>query len=162
MTVFLNENTLNSRTVPAVIFWQWINQSFNALVNYTNRNANSPITVNQLGISYVTATTSALVAAIGCKSYWQRTAGPFIQRYVPFAAVAAANCINIPLMRQQEIVNGIEVADEKGNIVGSSRLAAVKGISEVNRHFNDKEPNLSRNFIVNRLFFRELLWLLLE
>lgn len=34
-------------------------------------------------------------------------------------------------MRQQEIVNGIDVADEKGNIVGSSRLAAVKGISEV-------------------------------
>lgn len=53
------------------------------------------------------------------------------QRFVPFTAVAAANFVNIPLMRQNEIINGIEVKDENGNIVGRSRLAAVKGITQV-------------------------------
>lgn len=35
------------------------------------------------------------------------------------------------MMRQNELVHGIEVQDEDGNIVGKSRLAAVKGITEV-------------------------------
>lgn len=119
------------RTVPAVVLWQFINQSFNAVVNYTNRNANSPTTVKQLGIAYISATTSALISAIGCKNYWSRKATPLLQRYVPFAAVAAANCVNIPFMRQNEIMHGIEVKNEEGEVVGQSRLAAIKGISEV-------------------------------
>lgn len=65
------------RSVPAIVFWQWVNQSFNALVNYTNRNANSPLTVTQLGVAYVSATSSALVAAIGFKNFMQKHASPF-------------------------------------------------------------------------------------
>lgn len=119
------------KSIPAVVFWQWVNQSFNALVNYTNRNANSPTTVTQLGVAYASATTSALITALGCKSLGQKRASPLMQRYVPFAAVAAANCVNIPLMRQNELANGIDVRDENGNIVGRSRLAAAKGITQV-------------------------------
>ncbi|XP_037936591.1 sideroflexin-2 [Teleopsis dalmanni] len=119
------------KTVPAVVLWQFFNQSFNAIVNYTNRNANSPVSVTQLGVAYVSATGSALVAAIGCKNYWTKVAAPLFQRYVPFAAVAAANCVNIPLMRQNEILNGIEVKDDRDEVVGHSRVAAVKGISQV-------------------------------
>lgn len=74
------------RTIPAVVFWQWINQSFNAFVNYTNRNANSPTNVTQLGVAYVSATTSALITAIGCKDYWQKRASPLMQ--VTFSVVS--------------------------------------------------------------------------
>lgn len=46
-----------------------------------------------------------------------------LQRYVPFAAVAAANLINIPLMRQNEIMNGIVVCDENGNELTTSKVS---------------------------------------
>lgn len=45
--------------------------------------------------------------------------------------MAVANCVNIPLMRQNELKNGIEVENEEGIIVGKSRLAAVSGITQV-------------------------------
>ncbi|KAM9426196.1 sideroflexin-2 isoform 1-T4 [Pholidichthys leucotaenia] len=118
------------RTVPAVVFWQWVNQSFNALVNYTNRNAASPITPKQIGVAYVTATSTALATAVGLNLYTKK-APPLVARWVPFVAVAAANCVNIPMMRQQEILNGIAVTDENGNQLGHSKKAAIKGITQV-------------------------------
>ncbi|XP_043568987.1 sideroflexin-2 isoform X1 [Chiloscyllium plagiosum] len=118
------------RTVPAVVFWQWVNQSFNALVNYTNRNAASPITTKQIGVAYLTATSTALATAVGLNLYTKK-APPLLARWVPFVAVAAANCVNIPMMRQQEIISGIAVTDENDNQLGKSRNAAVKGITQV-------------------------------
>ncbi|NXF00679.1 SFXN2 protein, partial [Smithornis capensis] len=143
------------RTVPAVVFWQWVNQSFNAIVNYTNRNAASPISLSQIGVAYVTATGAALATAVGLNLYTKvcqaglggqlgascppvlmpacllQRAPPLLARWVPFAAVAAANCVNIPMMRQQEIINGITVTDGDNNELGRSRRAAVKGIAQV-------------------------------
>lgn len=67
------------RTSTAVVFWQWVNQSFNALVNYTNRNAKSPISTNQLVIAYVSATSSAMLTAVGYKAFLAKRASPFFQ-----------------------------------------------------------------------------------
>ncbi|XP_029885658.1 sideroflexin-2 isoform X4 [Aquila chrysaetos chrysaetos] len=117
------------RTVPAVVFWQWVNQSFNAIVNYTNRNAASPISLRQIGVAYVTATGTALATAVGLNLYTKPP--PLLARWVPFAAVAAANCVNIPMMRQQEIINGVVVTDRDNNELGHSRRAAAKGIAQV-------------------------------
>lgn len=118
------------KTPRQVIFWQWFNQSFNALVNYTNRSGSSPIGVDQLGVSYLSATSAALLTALGLNKLVKR-APSLIGRFVPFVAVAAANCVNIPLMRQKEIKEGIEVFDESGENVGQSKTAAKKAIREV-------------------------------
>merc|ERR1719222_1685232 len=122
------------KTVPQVVFWQWFNQSFNALVNYTNRNANSPTSTTQLGIAYTSATFSALGAAIGLKKLLEAKAAnsPMLQRFVPFAAVASANLVNIPLMRQIELLEGMTVSDaETGEVACRSRVCAVSGITQV-------------------------------
>ncbi|XP_038214213.1 sideroflexin-2 [Zerene cesonia] len=120
------------RTATAVVFWQWVNQSFNALVNYTNRNANSPLTTKQMGVAYVSATSAAMATALTFKFVIQKRAtNPILARFVPFVAVAAANWVNIPLMRQNEILLGLDVTDENGKIIGKSQLAPVKGISQV-------------------------------
>ena len=87
------------KSVPQVVFWQWFNQSFNALVNYTNRNAEADLDLNQMGVAYVTATFSALGVAIGLKKVLERTAPPMLQRFVPWSAVASANIVRFLLAK---------------------------------------------------------------
>ena len=47
---------------------------------------------------------------------------PLIGRFVPFVAVAVANAINIPLMRQRELRYGIPVVDEEDERLGMSKV----------------------------------------
>lgn len=86
------------RTCPGIIFSHWINQSFNAIVNYTNRSGNSKTTNQQLFYSYCAATGGATAAALGMNMMVKNMHG-LAARLVPFAAVALANAINIPMIR---------------------------------------------------------------
>ena len=118
------------KTTPAVVFWQWVNQSFNALVNYTNRSGDTPIPLATLGSSYCAATGAALGTALGL-NHLTKSMSPVAGRMVPFCAVAAANCLNIPLMRRLELQNGIMLETKEGELVGTSKIAAKEGIGMV-------------------------------
>lgn len=51
---------------------------------------------------------------------------------MPLVAVAAANCINIPLMRRSELQNGIALVDDRQTpLAVQSKTAATEGIAAV-------------------------------
>ncbi|XP_074100178.1 sideroflexin-1-3 [Cotesia typhae] len=118
------------KSTPAVVFWQWFNQSFNAVVNYTNRSGASPIPTETLVRSYVGAVGGAVITALSLNRLARR-APPLAGRLVPLAAVAAANCVNIPLMRITELQEGIELQNEEGEKFGNSKKAAREAIASV-------------------------------
>ena len=122
------------RTTPQVVFWQWFNQSFNALVNYTNRNASVPTDFTQMGLAYFSATSAALGTALGLKTLLAKSSSPLLQRLVPCVAVAASNCVNIPLMRQVELREGMTLTDDQGDTACLSKTCAADGIGKVKLH----------------------------
>ncbi|XP_055473602.1 sideroflexin-5 isoform X4 [Psammomys obesus] len=127
---------LPNQTLASTVFWQWLNQSHNACVNYANRNATKPSPASKFIQGYLGAVISAVSIAVGLNVLVQK-ANKFtpatrllVQRFVPFPAVASANICNVVLMRYGELEEGIDVLDTDGNLVGSSKIAARHALLE--------------------------------
>ncbi|ETV68310.1 hypothetical protein, variant [Aphanomyces astaci] len=122
------------RSTPAVVFWQFMNQTFNSIVNYTNRNASTGVTTDQLLQAYAAASTMSVATAVGLNKFIASRpslSGGIVGRLVPLMAVAAANWVNIPMMRQQELLHGIAVETADGDVVGKSQAAAQSAVLQV-------------------------------
>uniref|UniRef100_A0A672L5E1 Sideroflexin-5-like n=1 Tax=Sinocyclocheilus grahami TaxID=75366 RepID=A0A672L5E1_SINGR len=107
---------LPNQTFASTIFWQWLNQSHNACVNYCNRNASKPTPMATFFQGYLGAVSSAVTIAVSSHAY--------TKLYYLSLHLASANVCNVLLMRHTELSEGICVLDDKGNVVGTSKLAA--------------------------------------
>ncbi|XP_052007412.1 sideroflexin-5a [Xyrauchen texanus] len=127
---------LPNQTLASTIFWQWLNQSHNACVNYCNRNATKPAPMSTFFQGYLGAVSSAVTIVVGLNILIKRAEkfSPatriLVQRFIPFPAVASANVCNVLLMRHTELSEGISVLDDRGNVVGTSKLAARHALTE--------------------------------
>uniref|UniRef100_A0A8D1KL78 Sideroflexin 5 n=2 Tax=Sus scrofa TaxID=9823 RepID=A0A8D1KL78_PIG len=124
---------LPNQTLASTVFWQWLNQSHNACVNYANRNATKPSPVSKFIQGYLGAVISAVSIAVtsglhgvgGGPSSPPHTRSPLLS-----LSPASANICNVVLMRYGELEQGIDVLDGDGNLVGSSRIAARHALLE--------------------------------
>jgi hypothetical protein len=78
--------------------------------------------------------TASVAVAIGLNKFIQSSptlSKGVIGRFVPLLAVGAANCVNIPLMRQAELTEGITVSTKEGEEIGKSKAAAFNAVAQV-------------------------------
>ena len=136
---------LLSGTGSRQLFWQWVNQSYNAGFNFANRNASLPVDPAALALSYGVATGVAcgmsfalgrvvegLVSRVGGAPGAPQPLGlKVLTRALPWAAVASAGVANVLAMRYKEGIEGITVFDSEGNPAGTSVAAGRACLQQV-------------------------------
>ncbi|CAJ0606438.1 unnamed protein product [Cylicocyclus nassatus] len=124
---------------PTLLFWQWLNQSHNACVNYANRNATQPQPLSTYIGAYCAAVTAAcsisaaLTYLIKQSKSLPRSTQLIVQRFVPLPAVSMASAVNVLCMRWNELRTGIEVYEKGGKVVGVSKVAAKQAVSDTTK-----------------------------
>lgn len=127
---------LPNPTWPQIIFWQWMNQSHNAAVNYANRNCTKPqptsvyVKAYSIAVSTAVGISTALTYAIKKTNNLEPIKKLIIQRFVPLPACSLASTFNVLAMRLPEVESGIDVYDKNGTVVGTSKIAAKKAVME--------------------------------
>ena len=124
-------------SVGLIVGSQWLNQSVNVAFNFANANKSVPMSTKETALAYSAAVVSSCSIALGM-NYWVENKSPIkwrslLSRAVPFVAVAAAGTLNVFLMRRKELVDGISVQDDNGDLVeaGKSRIAGQTAITQV-------------------------------
>lgn len=117
------------RSLPATLALQWVNQSFMAVCNWSNRNARGAEADDAaVLVAYFGATFGSLATAFSLKRYLPKSWSIL----VPAAAISVASLVNVPCMRSNELRDGLVVEDEYGvPLEARSRAAACYAIAAV-------------------------------
>ena len=123
-----------ARGTMQVVGAQWLNQTYNALHYRANRNASNEEEGWEVAQAYCGATASSVAAAVTMEHYTSRapptsTWAPILRRLGPLAAVAAADVLNVGLMRRKEYTHGVHVRTDDGTVIGKSKVAGSLAVS---------------------------------
>jgi sideroflexin-5 len=129
MNVPLCALMLMSTTTTQSVFAQWLNQTYNAVNNYSNRSG-ATVDWAPLISSYVIAAGSAVsIAFAGGKLLKVLPALQGLGPFVPYLAVVSAGSANVGFTRYEEWNGGgIPVRDEEGRDLGMSKLAGKQAV----------------------------------
>ena len=131
----------STATLP-ILFWSWMNQSQNAMINYFNgprseqdENANSDAFTLPLIKSYGIAVASALTVAFGLATYveghYAGEEAAELLRFISFPSAVIASSLNCYIVRRPEISVGVPLLNDKMEVVlpgQTSKMAAAKGV----------------------------------
>lgn len=110
---------LTMTSTPWVLFLQWVNQSYNAVFNYSHR-SRAGSDKSEVLKAYFLATGVSCGLALGLKRLSAHIKPPWL---ISTFAVMAAGSANVAFTRSREMTEGVNVFDSKGSIVGVSKVA---------------------------------------
>ena len=110
---------LTLTSTPAVLALQWINQSYNAIFNYSHR-SQAGSDNSQIWKAYGLATGTSCAIALGLNKFASSIRPPWL---VSTIAVMAAGSANVAFTRANELEEGIDVLNASGEVVGKSQIA---------------------------------------
>lgn len=112
---------------------QWVNQTYNAGLNYGNRNASSAYTVTDLARGYSAAVATSVGIALVSRNLMANTlsklSGPrlvLMNAFLNYLAAAFSGFANCTLMRQKEFFDGINVYNRDGSVCYGKSIEAGK------------------------------------
>lgn len=121
---------MTKQTPINIAFFQWLNQTYNAGLNYGNRNASSPYTLTDMMKGYWGAVVTSITISVTLNRLFskatKRMTGAkqiIISTILNWIAVSLANASNVGLMRYKELEQGVSVKDSNGYDHGKSKVA---------------------------------------
>ena len=115
-------------STAAGMFWQWVNQSYNVVNNYTNRAGREVDNASLLKTYGIGVSVACTIVFVSNQLIARVPALKSLGLLIPYLAVASAGGLNVTLTRMDEIQNGIAVRDASGNNVGTSKKAGALAV----------------------------------